>query len=602
METRNRNRKKTNNTLTNHNTNVGDTNMRTHNLFSRLGLAMVAILLLSFTHEAFASGTAAGTTISNQASVNYLANGNSRNAVSNTLNITVGQKTVVNFTFPGTTDSKNTVDGVTIYEAFTVKNSGNGPDVFNLTVPSPYGTWTASIVGASDEIVVSNTGTLTEDQTFSGRIKVVIPAGEADTTSHPVTLTATSTATTGTFVVVNPGTFLNLVWTVKIQKPVLTFSVLYTQSANKIPGETQTFDLTVTNIGTLTTSGTPTITWNYDGLHLTGPVATNGLTQNTSTPGTAVWTISSLAATGGNVTLRLTAVIDQSAGDNNGTGVPYNTTIAYGSTGSQIVYNDGTNSITQNVSASTTFNVGLATGASLTQITGNSSGDPSTVVEYHITVKNTGNASNTYNFTDVKNAGDLDVAPLYSLGSLGSALVPPTTIGQGATIDFYVDFTIPDSAKYAQTIIRDVTVTPVTQSVHPTGWTLTSMNTITTTVTAPNLTINLSDSAAAGSVGTTAHPAPGDVIYYIVRIANSGNKTAMSVSSSDINQHTGTNEYVPSSVEVDPTSSGTFTPVLDGATFTGGNVVAYTGNVVQVMFTSIPAGVTSQYRYRVTVK
>jgi hypothetical protein len=574
--------------------------MRTHNLFSRFGLAMVAILLLSFTHEAFASGTAAGTTISNQASVNYLANGNSRNATSNTLTITVGQKTVVNFTVPGTSDSKNTVDGVTIYEAFTVKNSGNGPDVFNLTVPSSYGTWTASVVGASDETVVSNTGTLTEDQTFSGRIKVVIPAGEVDATSHPVTLTATSTASTGTYVVVNPGTFLNLVWTVTIQKPVLTFSVNYTPSASKIPGETQTFDLTVNNIGTLATSGTSTITWNYDGTDLKSPVATGGVTQNVSTPGTAVWTINSLVATSGTIVLHLTAVIDQST--NNGTGVPYNTTIAYGSTGSQIVYNDGINSKTQDVSASTTFNVGLATGASLTRITANSSGDPSTTVEYHVQVKNTGNASNTYNFTDVKNLGDLDVAPLYSLSSLGGALVPPTTIGQGATTDFYVDFAIPNSALYAQTIIRDVTVTPVTETVHPTGGTLTSMNTITTTITAPNLIISLSDSAAAGSVGTTANPAPGDVIYYIVRIANSGNKTAMSVSSSDLNQHTGTNVYVANSVEVDPTGSGTFTPVNDGASFTGGSVATYTGNVVQVIIASIPQGVTSQYRYRVTVQ
>ena len=303
--------------------------MRTHNLFSRFGLAMVAILLLSFTHEAFASGTAAGTTISNQASVNYLANGQGRTATSNLLTITVGQKTVVNFTLPGTSDSKNTVDGVTIYEAFTVKNSGNGPDVFNLTVPSAYGTWTASIVGASGETVVSNTGTLTEDQTFSGRIKVVIPAGEVDGTSHPVTLTATSTASTGTYVVVNPGTSLNLVWTVTIQKPVLTFSVAYTPSASQIPGETQNFDLTVKNIGTLTTDSTSTITWKYDGTDLKSPVASGGASQNVSTPGTAVWTIDPLVATSGTIILHLTAVIDQST--NNGTGVPYNTTIAYGS-------------------------------------------------------------------------------------------------------------------------------------------------------------------------------------------------------------------------------------------------------------------------------
>ena len=404
----------------------------------------------------------------------------------------------------------------------------------------------------------------------------------------------------GTFVVVNPGTFLNLVWTVTIQKPVLTFSVLYTKSANQIPGETQTFDLTVNNIGTLATSGTSTITWNYDGTDLKSPVATDGVTQNVSTPGIAVWTINPLAATNGTITLHLTAVIDQST--NNGTGVPYNTTIAYGNTGSQIAYNDGTNGITQNVSASTSFNVGLATGASLTRITANTSGDPSTVVEYHITVKNTGNASNTYNFTDAKNLGDLDVAPLYSLSPLGSALVPPTTIGQGATIDFYVDFTIPNGATYNQTIIRDVTVTPVTQNVHPTGGTLTSMNTITTTVTGPLLTITLSDNAAAGSVGTTANPVPGDTLYYIVQIANSGNKTAMSVSSSDLTQHTVTNVYVINSVEVDPTGSGSFTPVNDGASFSGGSVATYTGNVVQVIFTSIPAGATSQYRYRVTVQ
>ena len=576
--------------------------MRTHKLFSRLGLAMVAILLLSFTHEAFASGTAAGTLITNQASVSYLAGLNQRFAQSAVLNIYVGQKTVINYDAGSYTS--NTVDGITIFQPFTVTNSGNGTDNFTLSVPSSIGNWTASIVGVgSDTVIVKpNTGSLAEDGTFSGQIKVVIPYGQTDGAINGVTLTATSTVpNSGNIVVLNHAT-LPVVWTVTIKKPVLTFSVNYTKSANQIPGETQNFDLTVNNTGTLATSGTSTITWNYDGTHLKSPVATFGVTQDVSIPGTAVWTIDPLAASG-TIVLHLTAVIDQST--NNGTGVLYNTSIAYGSNGSQIAYNDGKNGITQNVSASTSFSVGLASGALITPPSAGLSGDPVATIEYTLTVKNTGNASNSFNFTDPQTGtySPSPVEPVYSMTSGGPALTQPIIIGQGVTTaTIYVRFVVPADAADGKTIIANVTATPVNGSTPPFGSsTVSSSDVITTTVTAPILTVVMSDSVDAGvSYGTKDHPYIGDVVYYIVRITNGGSGNATSVSSSNITAtHT---VYNTNSVWVDATNSTTFTQMDDGTSAGVVTVGPNNAGSVQVQFSSIASGHTSVYRYSVTVQ
>ncbi len=577
--------------------------MKNNKMFSRLGAAIVATLLFSSLQLSFAAGTPAGTAISNQASVSYNAGSNVRSATSNILTIYVGQKIVIDFTPASAV--LNTVDGVTVLQAFTVTNNGNGDDTYNLTMPGSYGNWTSSIVATDGVTPVSSSGLLTAGSSFSGKIKVVIPASEADNLSNAVTLTATSTAANSVpahIVVLNPGIAQTYVWTITITKPVLSFSVTPAYGANKIPGETQSFDLTITNTGHSATSGSSTVTWLYDATNLTGVIATGGTTQSASA-GTATWTIPSVIAATGTVTLNVTAVIEQSS--TNGTGVLAGTTITNGSAGSKVDYNDGTNSLFTNVSAPTAFVVGRASGALLARSTANTSGNPGDNVDYTVTVKNTGNASDTYTLSDIQAAGDLDVIPVYSTTVGGSAVSQPVTIGQGVTATYYVRFVVPGTASDAQTIIRTVTATALSGLTAPTSGTVASSNTITTTVTAPQLTIAMSDSAASGNYGTAANPYPGDIIYYIVRITNSGTGSATSVVSSNLTAHTvgNKNAYVTNSLEVDANWDGVFeiTPITDGTSFAGGSVAVSSGTV-SVTFTTIPALGTKVYRYRVAIQ
>ena len=106
--------------------------MRTHKLFSRFGLAMVAILLLSSMQHVYAAGTLAGTTITNVASVQYNAGVNVRNGTSNIITMVVGYKVVINLS--PSNSSTTTVDSTSIYKAYTVTNTGNYADSLQFTV------------------------------------------------------------------------------------------------------------------------------------------------------------------------------------------------------------------------------------------------------------------------------------------------------------------------------------------------------------------------------------------------------------------------------------------------------------------------------------
>ena len=355
-------RNKTNNTIINHNPNIGDTNMRTHNLFSRFGLAMVAILLLSSMQRVYAYGTLAGTVITNQASVQYNAGSNVRNATSNPVTMTVGYKVSLNLVNP--TATTTTVDSTTIYEPFYAYNAGNYGDNIQFTVSHLPTGWIDTIfydknhngiLDAGDSAITSG-GYHYTDTTYANRLsiilKITIPS-VADNHSDSVTVGVQSYGSgPGGVVRVGGAGLQTFAAYVTIAKPVLSFTVTPTYGANKIPGETESYALTVTNTGHLATNGNSTVTWKYDNTNLTSVVATGG----SASAGSATWTIGSLAGLGGTQTVNLTAVIEQIS--HNGTGVPYNTLITNGTTGSNVNYYDGVNHYNQNVASTSPFNVG----------------------------------------------------------------------------------------------------------------------------------------------------------------------------------------------------------------------------------------------------
>src|SRR5437870_1036636 len=125
--------------------------------------------------------TAAGTSITNQASVQYNAGSDTRTATSNTATLYVAHKVVINWS-PSSSPNRSatTVDNVVRYYDFTVTNNGNRADNFDLTTANisgtPSGTWTVAIVQSGSNTVVTSSGSLAAGASFSGRLKLTIPS------------------------------------------------------------------------------------------------------------------------------------------------------------------------------------------------------------------------------------------------------------------------------------------------------------------------------------------------------------------------------------------------------------------------------------------
>jgi len=103
--------------------------------FARLFAVLAAAAALSAPLTAFAVGTPAGTNIQNAAQVSYSVSGVSRTTASNTTSVVVAEILDVVVTVASATVSASA--GATQQElVFTVTNTGNGSEAFNLTALS----------------------------------------------------------------------------------------------------------------------------------------------------------------------------------------------------------------------------------------------------------------------------------------------------------------------------------------------------------------------------------------------------------------------------------------------------------------------------------
>jgi hypothetical protein len=227
-------------------------------------------------------------------------------------------------------------------------------------------------------------------------------------------------------------------------------------------------------------------------------------------------------------------------------------------------------------------------------------------VEYQYTLKNTGNASDGFNFTQANGAGDLDVAHIFSATSGGASITSLAGVAQGATTNFYVRVTVPATATNGQTIIRNLTATTQTASpTAPTGGSISSTDAVTTTVTAALVSIALAGGEGdiiSGGLGGKA--VPGTVMRWTVTITNAGTGVANNISSSNLNAHLGSNLVVPTSVNIDADGDGTYELVAVGLPYAGPSATAsLAGGVLTVTFPSIPgSGASRRYQYNVAVQ
>lgn len=597
--------------------------MRTHNLFSRLGVAMVAILLLSSMQQVYANGTLAGTVISNQASVQYNAGSNVRNASSNVITMTVGYKVSINLVASSSTTT--TVDSAIIYKAFYANNTGNYTDDLKLTVGHVPAGWVAQIyhdvnnnqVFDGGDVLIPSGNHLSADTTFANRIplivKITIPGGAnaADNMSDSVTVYVESDGTGPAGVVRVGGAGRQVYFAyITIAKPVLSVTGAQSPAAptagQKIPGSSFTYTLTLQNTGHLAIQNGATLSFkldndfNYTGSSNSG---SNSGVDGSGNGGTVSWTLNAadLPATSGTITRQVTVTIEQVTAT--GTGATVGNTIyimdSTHATTTQLVYNDGLNAYTKGTSPLSSFNVTQASGAFLAITTATQSGNPGDSLTYSFSVRNGGNSAMTFTLSQIQLGGVLDTVHLFTAtsGVAGSQPFTTASIPAGNTVTFYVYLIVNVTGQNNNTIIRQLSAAPGTAGTQPLGaGNYNPSITVTTTVTAPSLLINLQQAWISG-VGTLANPAPGDTIEYTLTITNSGTGNATSVTTSNA---------IPSNTTFCPNSYGLGTGIqVDGSAKTNivdGDLASFSGTTVSAgPFTVGGTGGTKVITYQVVV-
>jgi len=219
-----------------------------------LATALLVAGLFSI-QPAMAGGTAPGTVISNQATVDFTdANGNALQVLSNVVTTTVSQ---VGGVLVDPDNSSTAVPGDVVYYAHRVTNTSNSADTINMTAVSSQG-WALQfyadvngdglfdagdvLLGDSDGDGSPDTGILAVDAFLDILVEVTVPGATADGTVDTTTVTGTSL-------------FDNLVTdsavdTTTIAAPSLTVVKSVAPAGDQPPTTTLTYTVLMTNNGT----------------------------------------------------------------------------------------------------------------------------------------------------------------------------------------------------------------------------------------------------------------------------------------------------------------------------------------------------------------
>ena len=175
-------------------------------------LAAIVVFAVAavFPGVAAAVGTPAGTAITNQATVTYTdASANNFSATSNTTTVTVLPVYSVAVTAPA---DQSVPSNTAAYYAYTLTNTGNASNTFNLSALSAPPGWGVVLYAddgagggiandgvhqAGETTVVASTGALAADATYRFFMAVTVPAGTANGTTDTTTLTVVGTGDAG---------------------------------------------------------------------------------------------------------------------------------------------------------------------------------------------------------------------------------------------------------------------------------------------------------------------------------------------------------------------------------------------------------------------
>lgn len=259
---------------------------------STVALFVALAVLLLTASTSMATGTAAGTSITNQAAITYEDSGsNSYSANSNTVTTTVNSVFTVSVNAPS--DQSGASNSV-VYYAYTVTNTGNDTNTFALSAASGGGgnTWTATLYAddgtgggtandgihhADETTVTSSSGAIAADATYKFFVGVTIPVSTANGQTDDTDLTVTGSGDGG------GGDDTSDTVTTTAQAPAITMTKnvrnvtaagSFATSATADPTDTLEYRIQVSNGGAVTA---------------TVVVLTDTLDSNTTFTASSIW-------------------------------------------------------------------------------------------------------------------------------------------------------------------------------------------------------------------------------------------------------------------------------------------------------------------------
>jgi uncharacterized repeat protein (TIGR01451 family) len=505
----------------------GGSQMRTKNLFIGILLACMAVSM------AFAAGTPAGTAITNYAIGEYQdANGNQLpNVQSNTVTTIVSQ--VAGIDINPASSASNVVLYGTVSFPFTLTNTGNGEDKFDLTkaiVENGGGTNTAVIyhdangngVVDDNEAAVTATSALAADATYD--IVVVVTNVDGNDGSYAtVTMTGTSQ-------------FNSTVSDASVMVATVSTSVFaYTMIADDQtpqPGDVVTYTLTATNSGSATAKSVvvsnniaTNTTFVSGSLEIEGASASDASDNDGAqySGGTVSFELGDILSGGSSYATFQVVVNDD---------VPVGTVVNNSAT---LLFNnilDEQQAAVSAVSTGATLTIAqiyfVSVGADATDV-----GDPSDYVYYAVTVTNTGNGPDVMNisytntltsftfYLDANKNGVIDEGENVLTDSNNDGTIDVGTLTQGAIAYVVAKAQIPAGTADATVSVMTMTATSAGNASES------DSGNLTVTVTAPILSL-------LKAVSPQGNQPPGTTLTYTVTVMNSGTGEATSVVISDV--------------------------------------------------------------------